>query len=276
LGRVFLEVHGSGSQFYLIDLGRVFPPEPRASKSQSFVNQMRPEMVVKSSEGALSPDAFTRFQSPKESKILNRKVKKAFAAFKRSTLHEVAQSLPSVLRSNPDCLVSYLHSKGVNLRFLGVLFDILLRFDKCCQVEKQGALDILLNEMIFRSSKATLQWALLQSSTDNAKSVAVTYLNLLRMIGNGADSYFSLRCYKDPPHTPDFLNGKRHPRQPRWNKLLHVLYDKFGFDHFEMVRRETFAENPILTESIVARTAEACGVLLSPDTALEVRSKTSM
>jgi hypothetical protein len=270
-----LEVHGSGSQFYLIDLARVFPPEPRASKSQSFANQLRPEMVVNSSE-ALSPDAFTCFQSEEESKILNGNVRKAFAEFKKSTLHKVAQSLPSVLRSDPNCLVSYLHSNGVNLRFLGVLFDILLRFDECCQEEKQGALDILLNEMIFRSSKATLQWALLQSSTDNAKSVAVTYLNLLRMIGNGADSYFSLQNCKDHPHTPDFLNGIRHPRQPRWNKLLLVLKDKFRFNHFEMVRRETFAENPILTESIVARIAEACGVLLCPDTALEVRSKTSM
>jgi len=96
------------------------------------------------------------------------------------------------------------------------------------------------------------------------------------MIGNGADSYFSLKENNDHPGTPDFLNGEIHPSQPRWNKLLLVLEDKFGFGHFEMVRRETFAENPSLTESIVARIAEACGVLLCPNMALEVRSRTSM
>jgi len=232
-------------------------------------------MVLKSSEGPLSPDAFTRFQSKAECHYLNRQVKKAYESFKKS-MYEVARSLPSVLRLNPKCLVAHLHSNGINLRFLGELFDIVCRLEDSCEEEKNAALNILLSEMIFRSSKATLRWALLHSSSDNAKSIAFQYLNLLRMIGNGADSYFGLRSHEDDQRIPEFLNGIRHPSQPRWNNLFQVLKDKFGFDHFEMVHREIFAENPILTQSIVARVAEACGVCLSSHleaTTLQVRSK---
>jgi hypothetical protein len=128
-------------RIYFLDFARLFPPEPpnRNIRGGILFRQLRPEFVH-SNPAALSSDAFSRFGLLNAAKH-NNQVKRAF---KRMVVQVVPEFVLDLINAqDPDVyaiddfrqllacsqyhVTALLHRKGINVRFLGVVWAVLER-----------------------------------------------------------------------------------------------------------------------------------------------------
>lgn len=146
---------GTDGKFYVIDYGRVFPPEAPTKKGREvFYNLLRPEFV-RCYPTPLSSDAFTGF-GYHHNKIHNTEVRGATMHLYDTVIPEFAASKELQELVNIDYfsdefrLTERLHSSGINCRHLGRV--------RAALPEKATTLrDLLLTEMAARTLTAIMR-----------------------------------------------------------------------------------------------------------------------
>lgn len=153
-----LEGHlGLDGRFYALDTARLFPSEPPLQSDHRLVwsSFFRPEFV-KSHWTPLNPDSFTRFTARTDPKFTEHRLNhlKALAA-----LYDRIRDLSvAVLTSQfedlaqPQDVPSFLHRRGINLRYLGMLLAKTgdhFAADQCLTRDVR----VLLEELVARSLK---------------------------------------------------------------------------------------------------------------------------
>ena len=145
-GPVDIEGHlGFDGRLYIIDTARLLPPTARIPKTPGchLYKMFRPEFL-QTFESPISSDIFTRWGKI-DSEINDDEGIKATHHLLSKAVPELAKSLPEIenLAGN---LKSIMHSRGINLRFLGLLFE---------SCESNYQMEILL-EMVTRQFKHIL------------------------------------------------------------------------------------------------------------------------
>ena len=142
---------GMDDRYYLVNLGRVLPPDlPREDSFDLLTHQLRPEFV-RSCKSVLSPDAFSDVGDVDESvlEFLDTKVAKASQALQEDVIPQFVADLDS-MRSLPcdgRSLVQQMHSAGINARYMGRMAEL---------AEMPHVFDLLVVEMAARCSKHIL------------------------------------------------------------------------------------------------------------------------
>ncbi len=185
---VDIEGHrGMDGRLYLLDFARTFPPEYFTSssweKSCNLYKQLRPELV-KSWYRPLSSDALSAF-GKSDRVVHDMEVKEAT----EHLVHVVIPAHARWLNENPPetlgALITGMHMKGINVRYLGHLRTHLL--------ENESISLMCLHEMIARRQKSTVTVLLReiakQQSTvveEPLRAASAKFFNLV--IGNSAKS----------------------------------------------------------------------------------------
>ncbi|MDP2436342.1 MAG: hypothetical protein Q8P67_11400 [archaeon] len=139
-----IEVHkGWDGRFYLVDFSRVLPPvTPRRTVPNSHLYELfRPEFIKKYPI-PLCSDSYSRFvKDRKEAILAKRNVDTATAHLRDQLVPRVARRLPGYLGGNPASfrLTQTLHSKGCNVRYLGLILRELIASRTEEQAVKEGA-----------------------------------------------------------------------------------------------------------------------------------------
>jgi hypothetical protein len=203
-----IEAHlGRDKKFYVLDFARYMPPQPPSGKwGASLYELLRPELVA-SSPVPLSPDAFSTMGHPDDAKQCRQAIRDLFSKLVRPSeggvIFEYAKAIdalegsasevseqrlnltvPTILASH-EVLVREMHSRGINMRFLGLLRSF-------CTHEKVR--EFLLGECLARLWKCELRhmWRDVMrkekaSSAEPFRKVTSAYLNLVV----GQDSYWA-------------------------------------------------------------------------------------
>jgi hypothetical protein len=157
-----LEAHVTQeNRLYLLDFGRMFPPETvdRFSAKGSFLYRLlRPEFVS-NYKIPLCSDAYSKFiRSDPDYKRYNKDIEKATRFLLDTVIPKAAAAfdkLPaSALEFNPVGL--FMHRHGINMRHLAVFF-------RCCSERFQKQLCLV--EMLARCIKHSLREQLVRRST---------------------------------------------------------------------------------------------------------------
>ena len=134
------ELHrGTDGRLYIVDAARIFPPtypplhrwvvpgKPTRHAPSHLFEHFRHEFLVNISE-EISSDAISSFQNMDEARVHNRKVKQATSILLEQRIPEAVDFLMSRRKSgsayrsdlqDPDRICNFLHTRGINLRYLG-------------------------------------------------------------------------------------------------------------------------------------------------------------
>ncbi len=141
-----IEAHlGKDQKFYVLDFARYMPPQPPSGKwGGSLYELLRPELV-RQSPVPLSPDAFSNMGHSDDARVCRQAIKDIFsklvkpeeggivfdyAAVINSTVSKSVSEISeatlnfrnvSAILTSQEVLVRELHSRGINMRFLGLL-----------------------------------------------------------------------------------------------------------------------------------------------------------
>jgi tetratricopeptide (TPR) repeat protein len=169
---------GVDGKFYLIDYSRVMPPEKpvKGLRSAHMFRLLRPE-YVKQYHTPLCSDACSRFVPEAEVHEHNEEVAEATAVLKDEVIPAVAMDLQTLRHGWDFSLQSVLHSRGANLRYLGLLRS---------HVRDPELRDLILVEMVARVVKTELREkmrAVLQQSVlpleDPRRQAVISHLNVV-------------------------------------------------------------------------------------------------
>lgn len=197
-----LEGHvSSDGRAVLLDFARAMPPEPPTKRNRAsiFYRMLRPELVRRSPV-PLSSDSYSRFQQKDPNRHqLNQNTTAAWRNLTEVILPQLAADLKhqeitevetdSVLSATSAAanLVSEMHSRGCNLRYLGFLRRLLLSNDSVYW--KRVTSVEMATRVIKRGLSQILRKAMgdfMMPSEELYRRVAVEYLNLI--LGNSEDS----------------------------------------------------------------------------------------
>lgn len=168
--------HAHDGRLYIIDCARLLPPNPPPSRELAaniFSQFFRPEFVVHYSEQhnvRLSADAFSRFNRSVSRKVDDKEVRVMFRFYKDTHLPLVGAALDA----DPDVCVNIsaaLHSHGVNLRHLGLIF---------AHVSDPAVQSAIGEEIIVRTIKSVLR-SDLWCATNDAGRLEPQKLHVLLM-----------------------------------------------------------------------------------------------
>ncbi|KAL6066162.1 Clu domain-containing protein [Balamuthia mandrillaris] len=176
-----LEGHiGQDGNYYILDLARLFPPEfpERATDSRSlrinqraiFYNLLRPEFVYENSV-PLSSDTFSAWELGDENARQHAiDVREATRLLKTVRVADTADALArqfeqlcnnsnmeEACREISGLLSTIMHQKGVNMRYLGLVREALLRSPSSQQRSTTALAQVLLVEMTARVLKNALR-----------------------------------------------------------------------------------------------------------------------
>eukprot|EP01087_Luapelamoeba_hula_P010090 TRINITY_DN2656_c0_g1_i1.p1 TRINITY_DN2656_c0_g1~~TRINITY_DN2656_c0_g1_i1.p1 ORF type:complete len:1242 (+),score=212.82 TRINITY_DN2656_c0_g1_i1:20-3745(+) len=180
---------GKDQRFYVIDFSRLFPPEPPTLQGSFLYRLLRQELVQQSPK-PLCADAFSAFQmtDPRRNEW-NTDVASAYAWLLKEKVVEFARFLESFETETLEekekiNLTVELHKMGINVRFLGPIYEAL---------ESLYWRERVMTEMVIRVAKCTLRvflrrtMARIHLATEEPYiCVAVDFLNLL--MGLSAES----------------------------------------------------------------------------------------
>eukprot|EP01130_Rhizamoeba_saxonica_P018229 TRINITY_DN9055_c0_g1_i1.p1 TRINITY_DN9055_c0_g1~~TRINITY_DN9055_c0_g1_i1.p1 ORF type:complete len:758 (-),score=103.39 TRINITY_DN9055_c0_g1_i1:200-2473(-) len=142
------------AQYYGLDFARVLPPN---DPYEPLLHQFRPEYLRRIYHLKLSPDAFTGFGEGDKSH--NNTVLDAIAQL-NTTIESISENLRQK-NTDADLLMSwpgvkeYLHKSGINLRFMGKIYNLMdvPLTDK--SIPSVG--NYIMEEMIYRSAKSCIR-----------------------------------------------------------------------------------------------------------------------
>jgi tetratricopeptide (TPR) repeat protein len=169
---------GADGKFYLIDYSRVMPPEKpvKGLRSAHMFRLLRPE-YVKQYHTPLCSDACSRFVPESEVREHNEEVGEATSVLKDEVIPAVAMDLQTLRHGWDFSLQSVLHSRGANLRYLGLLRS---------HVRDPELRDLILVEMVARVVKTELREkmrAVLRKSVlpleDPRRQAVISHLNVV-------------------------------------------------------------------------------------------------
>eukprot|EP01127_Copromyxa_protea_P013751 TRINITY_DN3720_c0_g1_i2.p1 TRINITY_DN3720_c0_g1~~TRINITY_DN3720_c0_g1_i2.p1 ORF type:complete len:1412 (+),score=225.99 TRINITY_DN3720_c0_g1_i2:23-4237(+) len=218
---------GTDGKFYVLDFGRVLPPEaPGSIPNALFYNLLRPQLV-QSFPSALCSDAFSgwlAFESTQKRAEYNEKVVSATAHLYNILIPKFAERLETgdeTLRT-ADALISGLHQAGINIRHLGRVRSL---------VTNEFARKILLEEIVARTLKNMVREELRETMKTLRVSVEDPYLTLITKF---------LR--------PIFSRTRPHPQKlvlPKWETIPYQeLASMCRFTDDENLEVENFASPP--------------------------------
>ncbi len=137
---VDLEGHrGKDGKKYLLDFSRTFPPVFKPSEERQdfdklwpFYSMFRAEFLLRYKVFTLlSPDAYSNFQSPLRPEEKNQNhadIRQATEFLKTQVVHNVCVSLStsvSEVGEGPRSLSHTFHREGLNVRYLGLVYELL-------------------------------------------------------------------------------------------------------------------------------------------------------
>lgn len=264
-----LEGHlGDDERFYILDSARLFPPETPSGRGTFLYRLLRPEFVA-SYKTPLCSDAFSRFlQYDPNREIHNQEVKEATEYLQKQVVSSFASWLENNYPLQKDgkpkkeaelvSLTTEMHKRGLNMRLLGAVFDILPK--------ESHWRDRLANEMVLRIAKGTIRvlWRKVMEKIQIRLSepyvvLVVNFMNLL--LGSSASSrkfwttellksikksffYYANKSEEDP----NLVNALRRVDKSRLlrefcEKTGVILVSKFDSQKFKLER--PFSERDI-------------------------------
>jgi hypothetical protein len=180
-----VEVHkGTDGLYYLVDVARLWPPEPPSVKG-SFLYRLLREEFVTNYKKPLNSDSFSGFSATEpRSKQFNADIKEAFDYYVVELVPTVAFEL-SQLPTEGTEVETYLHSRGINFRHMGLLWQHLPLFSPWRRA--------VMSEIVTRAAKSVLRSMMRRSierfgmhNNDPFSRLIASYLNLL--LGSSDDS----------------------------------------------------------------------------------------
>eukprot|EP00727_Mastigamoeba_balamuthi_P002391 m51a1_g12149 hypothetical protein (856) ;mRNA; f:1295-4715 len=214
-----LEGHnGLDGRFYLLDFARVFPPE---GPPAAGIKRLRPEFVM-SYKRRLCSDAFSGFLNQEETEAINLEVQLATQHLKTVVIPAFATELVDMVYDGTVLtgsirydLKAPMHSRGINMRFLG---DVLFHVREAKKVRRRymlpfidNACSLVLVEMAVRSLRSLLNVRLREMTRvlrfPVESQYTFIYLELLQALSSNA------------PHAG-----------LTWTQVLEVMKEKFSFD----------------------------------------------
>jgi len=132
-----VEVHLSAKdgRFYVLDLQRLFPAvTPKPKSKECLYLQFRPEFIAKHPK-PLSSDVFSRW-GEHDHQVHNKEARDAFQQLQNETIPVFVKEFLHKLQTlekqedldayeRKDGLITDLHTHGINVRYLGRVFDLL-------------------------------------------------------------------------------------------------------------------------------------------------------
>lgn len=193
-----VEAHrGRDGRLYLLDFGRLFPPEsPRQGETNPrkiFFCLLRPELVKKS-DVPLSSDAFSLFQKDDaKNYALNGQVTVSTEILHKEIIPQMGMLLSELQSADDLMLIGTIHRSGINVRHLGELR---------ANVTEPRMRQLLLSEMTARCIKVMIRAAMRDMmkqytlpAVEPYTGVLVSYLNLC--FGRSVDSALFWRSAGD-------------------------------------------------------------------------------
>eukprot|EP01126_Amoeba_proteus_P046132 TRINITY_DN5198_c0_g1_i5.p1 TRINITY_DN5198_c0_g1~~TRINITY_DN5198_c0_g1_i5.p1 ORF type:complete len:429 (+),score=94.60 TRINITY_DN5198_c0_g1_i5:1108-2394(+) len=188
-----IEAHlGTDNKFYVLDFGRVMPPEFPQKPSEIWYNLLRPEFVM-NYKNSLCSDAFSQWLSgDKNEMIFNEEVTKATVHLQSFVIPDFAKYLDA----NPQIktlsmLICEVHQKGINIRHMGRLRQ---------QLTDHKVKQLVLTECVARTLKNLIRGILREKMKQLQISIEEPYktevFNFLKPI---------FGCYQD--HPTSLLDG---------------------------------------------------------------------
>jgi hypothetical protein len=184
-----------GKRSVLLDFARAMPPEPPTKRNRSciFYRMLRPELVRRSPV-PLSSDSYSKFQSRDPNRHqLNQNTTAAWRNLTEVILPELASELAKresskdeqqPLTDDSTELVTEMHNRGCNIRYLGFLRRLLISSDSK-HWQKTATVEMVAR-VVKRGLSQILRKAMgdfMMPSEELYRRVAVEYLNLI--LGNG-------------------------------------------------------------------------------------------
>ena len=172
IGPIDIEGHCIHGHDYLLDFGRIFPPEQYlpGRKAEKFYHLFRPEFM-KAYSTHLSSDALC---SKEEGEKFDLQIKKATNYLKTNLMQKIAKKFLSIIRTYKtiENVTQFIHAYGLNCRHLGLLRQKVLEIisKQNLLVDEQQEMEricnkIILSEIVARSLKIIFKYLQRQSSS---------------------------------------------------------------------------------------------------------------